>query len=481
VVGAAAVVSGWWVFAGDGASVPQIRSVAVLPIDNLSGDPGQEYLVLGLQEAIIAELAQNPAFHKVTSRGSTRRYQDSDQPRSAIASELGVDAVVEGSVLPAGDRVSITLQLIDGQDDRHLWTDTFERDSRDALAMMTDVARAVGREIALVVGPEALSSLEGAGERQATHSTNPEANDAYLKGRWHFNNSLYIKKDYQNAIRYYEEATAHDPDFAAAHAALAEVLLLQNIKELDRGAAAARRAVTLDPNLPEAHAALGVARTWQWNWDGAEASFQRAIDLNPNSAVAHEQYADLLMVTMRDDEALSEARRAAELDPFSFLIKWKVGSALFSQRRFNEAIEVYDEVLELEPDAPLIAWNRGLQFAMLGSDSAIAIARRLERTAPPEAGGAIKWLLAFGHLVSGSRDSTMAILRQLEAVASGFSPNMIASLHSLLGNDDTALNWLESAYAVRDPHLPGSTSAPWFDNLRDHPRFQALRAKMELP
>jgi TolB-like protein/Flp pilus assembly protein TadD len=478
--GAAALGIGWWAVAGPGTANPQIASLVVLPFDNLSGDPEQEYFVEGMHDAIIGELAQIGGLHKVISRTSAMQYRERDKSIPEIARELNVDAVVEGTVLRAGDRVRITLQLIEGPEDRHLWAESYERDLRDVLALQSEVARAVAREIEVALSPAERERIELAAQPGSSRRADPEAYDAYLKGRYHI--ARLGVETRQTAIRYYEEAIAKDSTFARAYAALAEALLVGTVLDFERGGVAARTALDLDPALAEAHAAVGMARMLGWDWTGSEAAFQRAIELNPSSSVAHGGYAVLLETTMRFDEALSETRRAAELDPLSLTARTTVGEMLLDQHRYDEAIEILDEVLALEPELGTAIYHQGAAYAMQGrGEAVISAAHRAKaaRLSPYEP--MTTFLLGVGHALAGQRDRAEEILRELKPRYATIFPGPIAALHLVLGDEDEALDWLEEAYELRLPWLPNFTSKPWFDDLRDHPRFRALRDNMGLP
>lgn len=478
-VGMVVLGVGWWALAGSGAFTPGIQSLAVLPLDNLSGDPEQQYFVDGMHEAVIGELAQIRALQKVISRTSAMRYRGTEKSVPAIAGELRVDAVVVGSVLWVGDRVRITLQLVEGREDRHLWAESYERDLRDVLALQAEVAWAVAREIEVALSPAARDTLGAAEGRGTVRRPDRDAYDAYLKGRYHF--ARWGEEAFRTAIRYYQEAISKDSTFARAHAALAEVLFQPATHDHERGRVAARNAVALDPTLPEAQAALGMARMTEWDWDGSEAAFQRALHLNPHSSLAHQWYAELLRRTMRFDEALREARRAAELDPYSLLVKAMVGWVLFSQRRFDEATDVWEEVLELEPEFGLAIYNQGLAYALQGrGEDVVSAARRAMAARVSMAEPMATWLLGVGHALSGDREGAVQILHDLERHRR-INPGIIAALYYVLGNHDKALDWLEQGYDWRHAVIPEMTSGPWFDDLRNHPRFRALRAKMGLP
>ena len=350
------------------------------------------------------------------------------------------------------------------------------------LALQSEVARAVARQIEVALGLAERERIELATQPGSARRPDPEAYDAYLKGRYHLARSGQADAT-ETSIRHFEEAIAKDSTFAAAYAGLAEALQYAVEPErVERFKSAGRRAVELDPALPEAHAALGLVRTAEWDWSGSEAAFRRAIELDPNSSVAHQWYAQLLRQTMRPDEALKEARRAEELDPFSLMVKTMVGWVLFNQHRYDQAIRVWDEVLELDPDYGLAIYNQGLAYALKGQGEEVILAA--QRAAPrwrgEEGESYTTWLLGVGYAISGQRDRAETIIRQFEARGST-ACGAIAVLYLMLGEDDEALDCLERAYELRSPLLPNGTSEPWFDDLRDHPRFRALRAKMGLP
>ena len=471
---------GWVSRLGSGdIAGPRIESLVVLPFDNLSGDPEQEYFVDGMTGELTAELARIGALHKVISRTSAMQYKEHEKSIPEIARELNVDAVVEGTVLRAGDQVRITVQLIEGLEDRNIWGESYERNLQDVLALQSEVAGAVARQIEVALGLAEQERIELPAQPGSAHQPDPEAYDAYLKARYHL--ARWGDEAQKTAIRYYEEAIARDPTFARAYADLAQVLVSPPVLDFERGGVAARTALDLDPALPEAHVALGVMRMLEWDWMGSEAAFQRAIELKPSSWEAHGQYASLLRMTMRLDEALSEARRAAELDPFSLLLKSNVGSVLFWQHHYDEAIEVWDAVLELEPEFGSAIYSQGTVYAMQGrGEEVISAARRAEAARLSSAEPMVTWLLGIGHALSGQRDDAEEILRDLEAHYATSYPGPIAALHLFLGDEDEALDWLEKAYELRLPWLPNFTSLPWFDDLRDHPRFRELRAQMGL-
>ena len=296
-----------------------IRSIAVLPLDNYSGDPTQDYFAEGMTDELTAHLATISQL-RVISRGSVDAVQGQDRrpPTPDIARTLNVDAVVEGSVLRSGDKVRITAQLIDARADKHLWAKSFERNSRDVLALQDELASAIAREIHVQLTPSEQLRLTGA------RHVNPEAHDAYLKGRYFFNRPS--DENLKKAVVQFEESVALSPDFASAHSGLSDAYLWAGYNEgfitateaKVKARAAAEKAVELDPNSAEAHTSLAVFKLfYERDWSGCEREFRKAFSLNPNYAFAHDQFGMALAFQGRLDEAIAEARRAAELDPLS--------------------------------------------------------------------------------------------------------------------------------------------------------------------
>ncbi len=467
----------WWIGA------PPITSIAVLPLINLSGDPEQEYFTDGMTEALTAELGRIKAL-KVISRTSAMHYKATDKLLPEIARELGVDALLEGSVLRAGDEVRITLRLIHGPTDRHLWARSFQRDLRDILTLQSEVARTIADEIQITLTPLLRERLRPAAKSAGAIRPNPQAYDAYLKGRYHFNR--VGEAAFRMAIRHYEEAISLDTTFALAYAALAEVCLtppirVSEIRSLQDCERAALEAVELDDQLAEAHAALGAMRATQWDWAGSEVEFKRAIDLNPNSVMARRWYSELLRITMRLDEARREIRRAEELDPLNLFVKTMVSWPSFNQHRYEEALAQLDEVLQMDPDFGLALYNNGLIYTMMGMPEKVLTSARLAAKQLGEDAANIRLLIASGHAIGGNEEKTLEILVEVERDFGKANPGSIAAVYLMLGQEEAALTWLEKGYEVRSPDLPNVTSEPWFDALREHPRFKALRRKMGLP
>src|SRR5437899_2590089 len=342
----------WWAFNASrgrraGVAGPtRVESLAVLPLDNFTGDPGQEYFVDGMTEALIADLSKIGAL-RVISRRSVMQYKAVSKPLPEIAKELHVGFVVEGSVVQAGGRVRITAQLIEGATDRHLWAERYERDLRDVLALQSEVARAIAHEVRIKLTPQEQARLETA------RPIDPAAHEAYLLGRylWNKRTAAGLAK----AFTYFRQAINKDSSYAAAYAGMADyynVLPFYSrhspVEVFPQAKAAALKALEIDEGLSEAHAALAyITAYYDWDLHGAEREFQRALELNPSNAAAHHSYSRLLAATGRVDEALAEIKRSEALDPVSPLLQANTAKILYFGGRYDQAIEQLHRTLEL--------------------------------------------------------------------------------------------------------------------------------------
>jgi serine/threonine-protein kinase len=449
-------------------TTPTIRTLVVLPLENLTGDPNQEYFVDGMTEALSGTFSQI-GNATVRSNTSAMRYKQTTKNAPQIAQELGgLDWIVEGSVHLSGNRVRVVISLIEAATDRQLKTAEFQQDVGNIFDLYSEIARSAATEFNLAISGTQDSRLT----RQ--YKPDPEAYDAYMKGRDYYRQWGKVNV-LPTAIRYFEESIAKDSKFAQAHAGLALALLNITPPQTDnrtRARSAALRAVDLDSNLSEAHTALAISQMDEWNWSGSEASFKRAIELDRNSAVAHQFYASLLRQTMRFEDAFKEAKLAEDLDPLSLSAKTMVGWVLFNQHRYDEALRLWDAVLALDPNYGLAIYNKGLVYGVRGLGEETIDAALLAKTRTPGAGPV--WLEGVGYALVGKRKEAEDILRKVPV------PGQVAVLHYVLGNHDKALDILEKAVADRHPAIVNVTSEPWLDGLRGHPRFQALRAKMSL-
>jgi TolB-like protein/Tfp pilus assembly protein PilF len=465
----------WWEAHEGGAS--HVHSVAVLPLENLSGDPEQEYFADGMTEALITELSRIRAL-RVISRTSAMRYKSTDKSLPEIAGELGVDAVVEGSVLRVGDRVRVATQLIDASTDRNLWAESYDRDLRDVLALYSDVARAVTREIEVTLTPAEVSRMSEAG------TVLPEAYEAYLRGRYHLNK--YAPDEVERAVSYFERAIEAEPRYAAAYAGLAESYNWLGTAFLGeppassrrKAVAAARRALTIDPSLAEAHTALGWAEFSASDVDGAERAFQRALELAPNSSEAHRLYAYFVASQGELDEAVRQARMAVDLDPVSVIAQTALGHMLLVAGRNDEGLAELDRALELDPRFMFALQLRGVSLLHRGRVSE-AVSSFESITAAPGGSSAVAVAgLGCAYVGAGDTPKAKELLKGLLARSDAqYVPQApIAWLYSCLGENDEAIGWLQRAFAERPVTLRLVLRTWWSrdDPFRTDPRVQYL-------
>jgi TolB-like protein/Tfp pilus assembly protein PilF len=455
-----------------------IRSLAVLPLRNLSGDPAQEYFADGMTEALISGLAQIRAL-KVISRTSVMRYRGATKPLPEIASDLHVDAVVEGSVQRAGSRVRITAQLIQGAKDMHLWAREYEGDLTDVLRLESEVARAIANEIRIQITPSERLRL------RAVRAVKPEAYEAYLLGRYH--QWKLNEEDLQRAIGHFERAIRIDPNYAAAYAGLAAALPERGVwgtagfREDEAGArAAAVRAIELDSDLADAHGALAFIRYhYDWDWSGAENEFQRALDLDPNGWRAHTQYAVMLMALGRFSESIAQIATARELDPLSSYIESSFGRILYRARKYDEAIPHLQRSSQLDP-RDYTAYVRLVDvYTQLGRyPEAIAA----EEKAKAISGGAVLHSLRLAQIYArmGKRREALQALQEAKADKNwGRHVLDTALVYAALGEKDEAFSWLEKGVERRDLIIFINTE-PKCDSLRSDPRFEQLVRRIGL-
>ncbi|MBI4512831.1 MAG: tetratricopeptide repeat protein [Gemmatimonadetes bacterium] len=459
----------------------EIKSLAVLPLENHSPDPAQEYFSDGMTEALITELSRISAL-RVVSRTSVMQYKGTPKSMRTIADELDVDAVVEGSVLREGERVRITAQLIHARADRHLWAEEYVRDLQDILGLQREVARTIANEIQVKLTP-----VDRARFAATARPVNPEAYDAYLKGRYHWNKRT--KQDLLTAARYFFQAIEKDPNSALGYAGLADCMMMcgwhgfmEHRMAFAQGKGAALKALDIDSTVAEAHTSLAYAAFYlDWDWAAAEREFRRAIELNPHYPGAHHWYADFLSAMGRHEEAIPEAVRARELDPLSSSVGSAVGWALYLGRRYDEAIEEYRKIVGAHPNfvpghffLGLAYEARGLfpqaigefQMAISLSDSSVAYLAALAHT----------------YAVAGDRARAASLLEQMKRLSTQHyvSGYWIAEIHAALGEIDEAFEWLERASEEPSSWMVYLRVDPRLDPLRSDPRFDALLEKVGL-
>ena len=459
-----------------------VRSIAVLPLANLSADPEQEYFSDGMTEALITELAKISAL-KVISRTSAMRYKRTDKSLPEIANELGVDAIVEGSVLRAGERVRITGQLIEATTDQHLWAESYERDLGDILALQSEVACAIAREVKVKLTPEERIRLE------QRPRVNPEAHEAYFRGRYHF--SKWTEEAIEKSIGHLRRAIDIDPTYPLAYAGLADCYVMLSVFAFDppdttapKAKAAARKALELDDSLGEAQAALGGTELiFDWDWARAGKDIERAVELNPGSAMVH-QYQSVYSTTAgRFDEGIEAATRAVNLDPLTATTSNHLGYCHFLARRYDESIVQLEKTIELDPTIYFphmhLAWihviRQELDEALSECEKTLAL---LPIPDEPYALGTAGWALAK----AGKPDEARELLTQLQRGGRRWTdPANVAMLHTGLGDREAAFERLEEAWNKRSPTMVFLKVHPLFDDLRDDPRFQDLLRRMNFP
>jgi serine/threonine protein kinase/tetratricopeptide (TPR) repeat protein len=462
--------------AGVGSDVPaEIRSIAVLPLDNYSGDPAQDYFAEGMTDELTATLATISRI-RVISRGSAMQFQGRDRPPTPqIAEALNVDAVVEGSVVRSGDRVRIIAQLIDARADKHLWAQSFERSSDDVLVLQAELAAAIAREINVRL-------TEGERSRFASAaSVDPGAHDAYLRGRYFFNRPS--DENLKKAIEAFEEAVARDSSFAPALSGLSDAYLWAGYNEgfttasdaKPRARAAAKKAVALDPSSAEAHTSLAVFKLfYELDWRGSEAAFRRAIALNPNYGYAHDQYSMLLAFTGRFEESEAESRIAAQLDPLSPQVLVDAAVGLIFQKDSERADELMRRALELDPTYFFPVMVKG--WARLDKGQFREAIPFLERSRTMGAPPFVTAFIAYAYGASGDEAKAMAELETLREASPGrqVAPFNLALVHLGLGEHARAIEELERAREADSQFLGWLGQDAIFDPLRLDPRFVAL-------
>jgi adenylate cyclase len=462
-----------------GAAKRTIRSIAVLPLDNYSGDPNQEYFSDGMTDELTTDLATISAL-RVISRGSVMQYKGAHRPPTPeIAKALNVDAVVEGSVTRIGDKVRITAQLIDARADKHLWAENYERDSRDVLAMQDEVTLAIAKEINVQLTPDEQMRLTSA------PVMNPQAHEAYLKGRYFFNRPS--DENLKKAIAQFEEAIQLDPNFAPAYSGLSDAYLwagfnegfLTSTEAMAKTRETAVKAVQLDDKSAEAHTSLAVFKyQYEFDWAGCESEFHRALALNPSYAYAHDQFGQALAVQGRLDEAVAEGKRAAELDPLSPQILLDAIFALAWQGKYQAAMDLVNRALDL--DQTLFFSHFGHGWIDIEAGKIKAAVPELQKA---DAIGSPPWVagwLGYAYGASGDRARALAVIEELKHKSlHGYVPPFnLAIVYLGMGDKGRAMDYLEQAFSAHSELLEMLKMDRIFDPLRKEPRFIALMKKV---
>jgi len=464
----------------------RIESIAVLPLENLSRDPAQEYFADGMTEELIAQLSKIAAL-RVISRTSVMHYKGTGKTIPLIARELSVDGVIEGSVLRSGNRVRITAQLIQGDSDKHLWAESYERDLHDVFGLQSEVAGAISNQIKVTLTPQEKARLS------AVHAIIPEAHEAYLRGLNSFNQGRELlatergRQPMRKATQYFEQAIKTDPNYAMAYVGLARTYhwLASSIgpEELYADSkTAALKALQIDDTVAEAHAALAfVLFAHEWDWGGAMREYKRAIELNPNYDEVHHGYALYLAAMGNIQEALAEIDRAQELDPLTLPLKENAGWIYVWAHQYDRAVTKFRSMVKMAPDDPDSHADLGSAYIRKGMYreglSEIQKSVELMKNRPRNTA-----ILAWAYASSGKKDEAFKIIEQLKTGKDDSRvPLEIALIYASLGENYQAFKWLQTA---SDKHSFGMAYVKCdgrFDSLRSDPRFQDLLRRMGLP
>ena len=456
---------------GNVLSSSSVRSLAVLPLENLSSN-SEDYFAEGMTDELITDLAQISAL-RVISRTSVMPYKGVRKPLPQIARELNVDAVVEGTVLHSGKQVRITAQLIRAPADKHLWAQSYEGDVSDTLALQKKVARAIVEQIRIKLTPQEDAVLEN------VKVVNPEAYDNYLKGRYFWNKRTAdgLKK----ATYYFNRAIEGDPNYSLPYTGLADIHQLSDHPQLAREEV--QKALDLDDQLPEAHNSLArLLYLFNRDWEGADREFKRALELDHNYAPAHHWYSMYLAVEGRKEQALAEAEKASELDPLSPVVGANLAKILQEAGQNDKAIEQAKKTLDLEPDSAVTHAVLGVvyQDKRMYAEAITEYKRALQLGGPP---GEIRGLLGYAYAVSGNRTDAEKIIAELKALWPRHTHAALdlAVVFSGLGDKENALYWLEKAQEMHVSDLIGIRQDSHFVEVRSDPRFQALVQRADAP
>jgi len=452
---------------------PRIRSIAVLPLENLSGDPGQEYFADGMTEELITALGKISGL-RVISRTSVMRYKHAKKPIPQIARELNVDAIIEGTVTQSNGRVRLTTNLLHGPMDRHLWAESYDRDLSDVIELQRELARTVARQVRVNLSPEDQERLARA------RRVNPEAHELYLKGQHHY--YKWRAPEFEKAIVYFQRAAEVDPDYSLAYLGLAKTYGWQWMlgaiapnEAYPKFRAALERALAIDSTLPEAHYVQAVAAWYfYWNWDQAEKEFRLALASNPNLEEARFEYAWFLATMGRMNEAVAEAERAVRIDPLSVSANLALGEVYQWAGRVDDALGQIGKTIELDPRDP-----RGYEFLSaiyrgVGLYDEMIEARKRAMEVRGTGAGTVE------SMVNAYRSGGYPGLLRWE-LARARDPYPMARLQAQLGMKDEAMASLEKAYAQRWWAMVRLKCGPEWEPLRQDPRFQDLLRRMNFP
>ena len=453
---------------------PKIASLAVLPFRNLSGDPTQEYLADGMTEALIGRLAGLKGL-RVISHTSVLRFRNPQISLPEIGRRLGADAIVEGTVARAGNRIRVTAQLVRASSDEHFWSETYDHQFEDVLSLESELAQSIAEKVEVTVSGAERQRLA------AARTVGPEVYESYLKGRFAYNEGR-SRSDFETSVGHFQQAIRLDPTFAPAYVGLAQAFTQlglvavggRPVETRPQVLAAARRALELDPSLAEAHVLLANTEQEQWHWTEAESEYRSALDLNPNEAEAHWRYALWLVCQGRTDEAISWAQRGRQLDPLA-VTGGNVAWILFQSHHFEDAVRELRSALSVAPDDPEALSDLGFVLSANGhSADAIPPLERvvfLTQGSPAAIG-----VLIRAYALAGRRADALRLLADLDRRRSeGYVPAAaFVNGYLGLGDKDAAFHWLEQAYAEQSNILQFLKVHPFFDPIRSDPRFADL-------
>jgi TolB-like protein len=456
------------------------NSIAVLPFENISGDPEQAYFVSGMHDALIAGLSRISAL-KVTSKTSTMRYKDTIESLPRIAAQLGVARLIEGSIFKVGDRVRITVKLVDARLDEHIWSETFEQEVKDVMLLQSDVARAIAQKVEVAIKPDEQNQLKSA------ESVNPAAYEAYLKGQFHV--ERFTPQDIKLAAQYYQQAAEIDPDNALAYVGLAKLCAFQTQMALITPQEARERclplilkALELDDSLPEAHFNYAAHMIWlRYNWEEGEAAFQRAIDLNPSYAEARMFYSHYLTLMGRAEEGSEQMRLALELDPLNPFVQSMYGTQLCMIDDFQGCIRVIEDVMASNPGFGFGYKQLSWAYDQLGEqDKAIAAMATDFRVSENDPEGALALETAYAE-----GGFSHAMLRAVEVFEERsktvhVGPLAIGDLYEYAGEAEKAIDWYELGYQIKGPGVPYLGVFTRSPAVQSNPRFIKLLRDIRL-
>jgi TolB-like protein/Flp pilus assembly protein TadD len=467
----------------EGPEVMDKQTVAILPFKNMSSDPENEYFADGITEELIIALAAIDRL-KVISRTSVMQYKTSSKGVIDIAKELAADTVVQGSVRKAANQVRISVQLIDGRDEGHLWTQTYDKQLDDIFAVQSEIAEKVVEALKVKLQESERRNL------RKSRTSSSEAYTLYLKGRYHL--ARYSEGEVRKASELFEQATKLDDQFASAYAMSAQCAMFLGFygfvapsEAFEKARPLLRRAIEIDDHLDTAHMLMGrLLMDADWDWSGAEAEFKRAIEISPNSAEAHYRYALLLNNLLRNAEALAEIKTAEELDPLSVAVSQVAGSILCNAGRVSEAIERFRRAIEIDPYAAFAHDNLGLARCLEGKvDEGVAEIKKAMELDPNNVNFMAD--LCYAYASAGRSREARDILGRVEADqrsgdAVRVPPMALAGMYASLGETDRALEWLQKAFSEHSPYLCNLKVERQFDGIRTDPRFAALLDKVGL-